>query len=771
MAKKSHLLRNIIFVLLILVIGVALGVAMFFFFGDTSSNQFDEDNVGEIYYQEIDEEHVSNIDDYISYVDNEILVVASDGVSYSKIEKLAKSYDASIVGYIEQTGDYQLELNDTYTVEELEELIAQLENEDMIDSASINYITEVSENEIHYGDEWSEDIADTSLRDKSWSIEVIDACESWTLLDNADQSTINPVRIGLIDNGFDDDHEDLGFAETFYNENYDASANSEASHGTHVAGTMAANSNDDTGICGVYPYGDGNLYGVSIKGIESYSENNVSSMSYKIAFAELIFRNVKVINVSMTWSFTDDAGNSTDYSTVINNWNTSETGQYCEEISDDLGNFLNRLLEKGYDFIITCIAGNHSSVSTGHLESKYNSILALIEEENYPEVYNRILVVGAINSSLEVSSFSNGGDRTDIYAPGGEYNNPEEGYEIYSTVAAGYGYKVGTSMASPAVAGVAATVWSIDNSLTGAEVKDLVISNTVTLSNVKVVNALIASAAALTLKEDDGNSSSVDYGGILCWVVNSDDEDEKISGATVTATNKDTGERESTTTDSYGHFELILAEGEYTLTVTADDYEDYTIDNVEVKAAGINYLDDWIKMTKVMTNDDIKELYKDFIDNKEYSSNLYNLSQLSYSYFDVNDDNVIDLIIRGYSGKDNFYIYSYKDDQIVELGNFENSANIGGPAEMYYSNTENALIVYTRTSSNWFYVLYKVTDSVSCYAMVGWENTKQMADDGSGYIYLYSLYYSEGTDEDLSKEEYENYVDNLNMDEITFSDI
>ena len=37
-----------------------------------------------------------------------------------------------------------------------------------------------------------------------------------------------------------------------------------------------------------------------------------------------------------------------------------------------------------------------------------------------------------------------------------------------------YGNKWGTSMAAPHVAGVAAMVWSANNSLTGAEVKELV---------------------------------------------------------------------------------------------------------------------------------------------------------------------------------------------------------------------------------------------------------------------------------------------------------
>ncbi|MCD7949087.1 MAG: S8 family serine peptidase [Erysipelotrichaceae bacterium] len=594
MVKKSHLLRNIIFIVLILIIGITLGVAMFFFFGDTSSNQFDEDNVGEIYYQEIDEEHVSNIDDYISYVDNEILVVASDGVSYSKIEKLAKSYDASIVGYIEQTGDYQLELNDTYTVEELEDLIAQLENEDMIDSASINYITEVAEDEIYYGDEWSEDIESDSTNGIAWNIKAINADLAWTTLDSLKDSVVNPVRVGLIDNGFDDDHEDLGFAETFYNDDFDVDT---SSHGTHVAGIMAANSNDATGICGIYPYGEGNLYGVSTDGITGLTENRISSMIYRISFAELIFRNVKVINVSQGWEYED-----IDYEDVVNNWSEADYVPY-KNISNSLADFLQRTLNKGFDFVIVCSAGNDSGNSTEPLESKYNSQLTLIEEDGYPELYNRIIVVGAINSSYEVSNYSNGGDRTDIYAPGGESKKIEEGYKIYSTIANDeYGYKSGTSMATPHVSGVAAIVWSIDNSLTGAEVKDLILSNSVTYDDVIVLNALMSVLGVIDQKEDIEYSDDVSYGGIFCWIVNSENEDERIKNALVSATNKETGAIESIVTDKYGHFELILSPGEYTLTITADDYEDYIIDSITITTGEINYIGDWIKMIPIDEN-------------------------------------------------------------------------------------------------------------------------------------------------------------------------
>ena len=50
------------------------------------------DEIGELYFSPIDEEHVAD-DSGMLYADNEILLVAKEGTSYQKIEKLAKQYD------------------------------------------------------------------------------------------------------------------------------------------------------------------------------------------------------------------------------------------------------------------------------------------------------------------------------------------------------------------------------------------------------------------------------------------------------------------------------------------------------------------------------------------------------------------------------------------------------------------------------------------------------------------------------------------------------
>ncbi len=623
--------------------------------------QYDEDNVGEIYYQGIDEEHIAETESGMMYADNEILIVAADGVSYSDMEKLSESYDAEIVGWIEQTGDYQWLLSGTYTIDELENLVAELSRETIVDSAYINGIVEMSGTAIeeqygvYYGQEWQSDLQNyTDGEGKSWGLEVISAVSAWELLANNEYT--NPVRIGLIDCGFDEDHEDLGFAETFYNSTVDDPDG--ISHGTHVAGIMAALTSDTTGICGVYPYGDGNLYGVADGGnadnggVSSYTENGTfwtSVMGQKIAYAELILRNVKVINQSQGFNIYTAFEKKIwkvsyyDYDGVLEYWNTYDFSN-AELMAENLAEFLNRLLIKGYDFVIVSAAGNDSDSSIGHLESKYSSWVNMIGSENYPDVYDRIIVVGAVNSDLGISEYSNGGTRVDIYAPGGEGAVIfKSGKMIYSTTSDNqYGYMEGTSMAAPHVSGVAACVWAANNALTGAQVKEIICSSKSELcTSCNMIDACIAVEKAISAKAGETDEATeeaeteepveeVEYGGILGWVVNVENEDEKIEGAEVTVVNIATGESETTTTDSSGHFELVLTEGEYTLTVVAQGYEGYIWPDgndfqnpIVVKNQGVNYLDDWIKMTPAKLSR--KNYY-----NSEYTLVYYEV----YAYYD-----------------------------------------------------------------------------------------------------------------------------------------
>jgi serine protease len=85
------------------------------------------------------------------------------------------------------------------------------------------------------------------------------------------------------------------------------------------------------------------------------------------------------------------------------------------------------------------------------------------------------IVVGAVGRDGARAKYSNYGSRVNIMAPGGD-KNPGGG--ILSTVKdatgrAGYGYKVGTSMATPHVAGVIALMRSLRPKLTPGQLEEL----------------------------------------------------------------------------------------------------------------------------------------------------------------------------------------------------------------------------------------------------------------------------------------------------------
>ena len=258
-----------------------------------------------MYYAEIDPAHVAKTDAGGLYADNELLVVASSKASYNDIEKIAAEYNGEIVGWIEQTGDYQIKFTNAYSISELNQISDNMTNNKLVLSSTPNFIAEYSNDDFcgfEFGKEWEEDLGTFDYLGKSWGWEIIRTFDAWWYMDKLKENggEINPIRVGVIDDGFDFNHEDLGFALT----NMGVYTNTTKNHGTHVAGTMAAKANNTKGICGVYPYGDGNLYGVSWKDAGSMQENT-SCMQEKCLLSELILRNVKVINCSYGYKLVD----------------------------------------------------------------------------------------------------------------------------------------------------------------------------------------------------------------------------------------------------------------------------------------------------------------------------------------------------------------------------------------------------------------------------------------------------------------------------------
>lgn len=213
------------------------------------------------------------------------------------------------------------------------------------------------------------------------------------------------------------------------------------SHGTHVAGIIAAERNNGKGANGV-------ANNVEIMAIRTVPNGDEYDKDVALAIRYAVDNGAKVINGSFGKSFSPHA-----------EW-VRDAIKYA---SDN-------------DVVFVHAAGNDSkNVDT---EPNFPD-----DNVNYVEVSETYIRVGSLTSkygSKMVSGFSNYGKKNvDIFAPGSD---------IYSTVPENeYEANSGTSMAAPAVAGVAALVRSYYPKLTAAQVKQVILESGLPLTTKVVV--------------------------------------------------------------------------------------------------------------------------------------------------------------------------------------------------------------------------------------------------------------------------------------------
>src|SRR3982751_1792232 len=247
----------------------------------------------------------------------------------------------------------------------------------------------------------------------------IDAPEGWDAAGLGGFPNSGGVKVGIVDTGIDQTHPDLAGktagCATSYNTGL-AMVNGvcadDNGHGSHVSGTISANTNNGQGVSGV-------------------AFNSPIVMCKALATAA-------------------GTGLTSDIANCIN-W---VAGQGVKVISMSLGGGDNATLkaavQKAYNngngVLIVAAAGNDGD---GTLE--------------YPAAYPEVVSVAATDNRDHRASFSNANSDVEIAAPGVDVESPYAG-GLYMTLS-------GTSMATPHVSGVAAVIADLNPTASAATLR------------------------------------------------------------------------------------------------------------------------------------------------------------------------------------------------------------------------------------------------------------------------------------------------------------
>jgi subtilisin family serine protease len=261
----------------------------------------------------------------------------------------------------------------------------------------------------------------------------VDAPEAWAVTRGAGQTT------AVVDTGIDLTHPDLvgrivPGGRSFVAGVASADDDNYPGHGTNVAGVLAATANNALGVAGVAP--EAKL--LPLKALDSAGSGNSTSIGEALAYAGDL--GLRVVNLSASGA------------------------QFSQFVYDAIAAHPQTLYVvaagNGEDYGNAVIGDDNDGPVGGESGPEYPCNYALAN----------VLCVGATDYHDNVTSWSNfGSTSVDLFAPG----------ELLRTTDAGgtYGFRQGTSLSAPVVAGEATLLASAHPSLTPASLRRLILTS------------------------------------------------------------------------------------------------------------------------------------------------------------------------------------------------------------------------------------------------------------------------------------------------------
>ncbi|MDQ3757931.1 MAG: S8 family serine peptidase [Actinomycetota bacterium] len=238
-----------------------------------------------------------------------------------------------------------------------------------------------------------------------WGMQRVNAPAAWDLTHGS-----NAVTVAVLDTGVNRFHPDLlGKVVAATNHTDSPSTEDLVGHGTHVAGIIAANTDDATGVAGLG-------WNTTIRSIKVLDDSGAGDFSDVAAgIREAVVAGARVVNMSF-------AGDTLSMA-----------------IRDAVAQ------ARAAGLVVVAATGNGAGT-----------------ERTYPAAHDGVIGVVATDREDGVPAFANRGPWASIGAPG---------VGIVSTWKTGYGVEDGTSMAAPHVSAAAALVFAANPELTGDQVR------------------------------------------------------------------------------------------------------------------------------------------------------------------------------------------------------------------------------------------------------------------------------------------------------------
>jgi hypothetical protein len=297
-----------------------------------------------------------------------------------------------------------------------------------------------------------------------WGMSTIDAPDAWNVTTGSSSVVVAVIDTGvdyahrdlaaniwtnpgeIAGNGFDDDHN--GFIDDVHGYDFvnnDGDPIDDNSHGTHVAGTIAAAANNGQGVAGV----NWTSSIMALKFLDSdgsgYVSDAIRAVNYATMMRTQYHVNVRVMNNS--WG-------GGDYSSALDSAIRASAAA---------------------DILFVAAAGNDASNNDANPQ--------------YPANYGaaNVISVAAVDPNRSLASFScYGASTVDVAAPG---------VSIYSTVPNNrYAVYSGTSMATPFVSGVAALACAAAPNATASQIRNAILGG---VDKVAALQGKVASGGVL----------------------------------------------------------------------------------------------------------------------------------------------------------------------------------------------------------------------------------------------------------------------------------